>query len=101
MEESRKLQAGGYIQPFYLLRVGAPLFSCGRLLEHGDGPDGAVTTFAILPTAANMDLVWVDDTSGGQTVAQKKTKHPTFRRGSPATKTERPKSFPGRRIQLT
>ena len=43
----------GYKQPFYIHPVGAPLFAFGGLLEHWDGPDGPVLTFAIRTTAAN------------------------------------------------
>lgn len=47
----------GYKQPYFIRPVGGEtLFGFGGLLEHWDGPEGSVLTFAILTTAAN-DLI--------------------------------------------
>ncbi|WP_415258247.1 SOS response-associated peptidase [Thauera phenylacetica] len=44
----------GYKQPYFIRPVGGEaLFGFGGLLEHWDGPEGTVLTFAILTTAAN------------------------------------------------
>ena len=51
----------GYKQPFYIHPVGAPLFAFGGVLEHWDGPDGPVRTFAILTTAANELMAPIHD----------------------------------------
>jgi len=47
----------GYKQPYFIRPVGGEaLFGFGGLVEHWDGPEGQVLTFAILTAAAN-DLV--------------------------------------------
>lgn len=47
----------GYKQPYFIRPAGAEvLFGFEGLLEHWEGPDGPVLTFAILTTAAN-DLI--------------------------------------------
>lgn len=44
----------GYKQPYFIRPVGGDaLFGFGGLLEHWNGPEGLVLTFAILTTAAN------------------------------------------------
>lgn len=44
----------GYKQPYFIRPVGGEaLFGFGGLLEHWEGPEGAVLTFAILTTGAN------------------------------------------------
>ena len=44
----------GYKQPYFIRPVGGEaLFGFGGLLEHWEGPEGPVLTFAILTTAAN------------------------------------------------
>lgn len=43
----------GYKQPYYIRPRGDALFGFGGLLEHWDGPEGRILTFAILTTVAN------------------------------------------------
>lgn len=44
----------GYKQPYFIRPVGGEaLFDFGGLLEHWEGPEGPLVTFAILTTAAN------------------------------------------------
>jgi len=44
----------GYKQPYFIRPVGGEaLFGFGGLVEHWEGPEGPVLTFAILTTAAN------------------------------------------------
>ena len=44
----------GYKQPYFIRPAGGEsLFGFGGLLEHWDGPEGKLLTFAILTTAAN------------------------------------------------
>lgn len=44
----------GYKQPYFIRPVGGEaLFGLGGLLEHWEGPEGPVLSFAILTTAAN------------------------------------------------
>lgn len=52
---------GDHKQPFFIHPVGVAFFGFGGLLEHWDGPDGCVRTFAILTTAANDLMAPIHD----------------------------------------
>lgn len=52
----------GYKQPYFIRPAGGEaLFGFGGLLEHWDGPEGGVQTFAILTTAANEVMRSIHD----------------------------------------
>ena len=52
---------GDHKQPFFIHPVDMPFFGFGGLLEHWDGPDGPVRSFAILTTAANTRMAPIHD----------------------------------------